>query len=320
MKGNAAVHVLIIIVAVIGGWLLGANLHQQQIELSPTRTNLTRLPLGGFHKFLSDVEWMLFVNYLGSLNTVDDNNVDKVVKRLERLMSYDPNLAKIYQEGAAMISIANPEKTVEILDIACKNPNLKNNSQIPFYAGFVMVQHMDPPQHDRAIQYFKMAIDRSGGKDQGNAYYTSYYYRARAKEEIKKAEAAGKKMDDRLALLKVLYEEWDNATLTNRGEAPSSEYNSQDLKERLLQAVRNAKNPSEDYKPTDEAIKLADEVTKKVFSDAHLCHNCTASYAPGEKFCNACGTQVKVYGLCPFCNKVIAPGAKFCVETGKKLN
>lgn len=97
MKRNVT-HVLIIIVAVIAGWLLGINLHQKQLDLSPTRTSLSRLPLGGFHKFLSDVEWMFFVNYLGSLNTVNDENVGQVVKRLERLMSYDPNLPKIYQE------------------------------------------------------------------------------------------------------------------------------------------------------------------------------------------------------------------------------
>lgn len=313
MKRNVT-HVLIIIVAVIAGWLLGINLHQKQLDLSPTRTSLSRLPLGGFHKFLSDVEWMFFVNYLGSLNTVNDENVGQVVKRLERLMSYDPNLPKIYQEGAAMISIADPKKTVEILDIACKNPNLKNNSQIPFYAGFVMVQHMTPPNHKGAIPYFKMAIDRSGGKDQGNAYYTSYYYRAKAK-----LLAADKKLDDRHALLQVLYDEWDNAALSNRGDVPASEYNSQDLKERLLQAVRSAKNPSEDYKPSENAIKLADEVTKKVFSDAHLCHTCTAAYNPGDNFCSSCGTEVKVYGLCPFCKEVLSPGAKFCVKTGQKL-
>ncbi len=306
------VHVLIIVVAVVAGWLLGKNLHDKQIELSPTRTSLTRLPLGGFHKFLSDVEWMLFVNYLGSLNTVNNENVDKVVARLERLMSYDPNLPKIYQEGAAMISIADPGKTVEILDKACDNPNLKNNSQIPFYAGFVLVQHMDPPQHAKAVKYFKMAIERSGGKDQGNAYYTSYYYRAKAKE------FADGKMDDRLALLNVLYKEWNEATLNTRSDAPAAEYNSQDLKDRLLQAVRNAKNPSDDYKPTDEAIKLADEVTQKVFSDAHLCHNCTAAFNPGVKFCSSCGTAVKEYGVCPYCSKVHT-GARFCPEKGNKL-
>jgi hypothetical protein len=313
MKRNA-IHVVIIIVAVLGGWLLAQNLHQKQLELSPTRATLSKLPLGGFHKFLSDVEWMFFVNYLGSLNTVDGDNVKQVVSRLERLMSYDPNLSKIYQEGAAMISIADPVKTVEILDAACENPNLKSNSQIPFYAGFVMVQHMTPPNHKDAIRYFKMAIERSGGKDQGNAYYTSYYYRAKAK-----VLAGEKKLDDRHALLQVLFNEWDDAILNSRGDVPTSEYNSQDLKERLLLAVRNTKNPPEDYKPTAEAVKLADEITKKVFSDAHLCHSCATAYCPGDKFCGACGTEVIVYGLCPFCKEVLTPGAKFCVKTGQKL-
>ncbi len=313
MKSNV-IHILIIVVAVVAGGLLGKNLQTKQLELSPTREKLSKLPLGGFHKFLSDVEWMLFVNYLGSLNTVNDDNVKQVTTRLRKLMSYDPNLPKIYQEGAAMISIADPQETVKILDAACKNPTLKNNSQIPFYAGFVMVQHMTPPNYKDAIPYFKMAIERSGGKDQGNAYYTSYYYRAKAKELAK-----GKNIDDRHALLQVLYDEWDAAALNSRGDVPSSEFNSQDMKERMLQVVRSIKNPSEDYKPTEAAVKLADEVTKKVFSDAHLCHNCTSAYAPGDKYCAVCGTEIQVYGLCPFCGGVHNPGAKFCPKTGKKL-
>ncbi len=310
---NTVIHILIIVVAIIAGGMLAQNLNQKQHEISPSRARLTALPVGGFHKFMSDVQWMLFVNYLGTLNTVDEENVDEVVKRLERLIAYDPNLSKIYQEGVAMISIADPQKTVDILTEACNNQHLKNNSQIPFYAGFVMVQHMKPPKYQDAIPFFKMAIDRSGGSDQGNTYYTSYYYRAKAKV------LSDGKLDDRFALLQVLYDEWKGANTGDRSDAPSAEYNSQDLKDRLLTAMRNAKNPSDDYKPTPEAIKLADEVASKVFSDNHLCPNCTASYAAGEEYCAQCGTKVKIYGLCPHCGKVMAPGARFCAATGKAI-
>lgn len=314
MKANTFIHILIIIVAVVAGSLLAQGLHKEQQNVSPTKSSLSRLPVGGLHKFVSDVEWMLFVNYLGTLNTVNEENVGEVVKRLERLISLDPNLTKIYQEGVAMISIADPAKTVDILKKACENEHLKSNSQIPFYAGFVMVQHMNPPKYEEAIPFFKMAIERSGGSDQGNTYYTSYYYRARAK-----VLAAGK-MDDRLALLTVLFEEWKKNNALDRSEAPSSELNTQDLKDRLLTALRNAKNPSDDYKPTEEAIKLANEVTQKVFSDAHLCHNCTTAYTAGQAYCANCGTQViKVYGLCPHCNQVMGANDKFCVTTGKAI-
>lgn len=314
MKGNS-VHIVILIASVIVAGLLGGQLYQMQREISPSRANLSKLPMGGMHKFASDVEWMLFVNYLGSLNTVDNTNVEEVTKRLERLISFDPNLSKIYNEGVAMISIADPVKTVEILKKACENPQLKNNSQIPFYTGFVMVQHMTPPKFGDAIKYFRMAMDRSGGSE-GVNYYTSYYYRSKAK-----VLAETEKMDERMAMMQTLYKEWENATIgSERGEGSSSgDINSQDLKDRLLTAVRNAKNPSEDYKPTPEAVKVADTITSKVFGDSHMCANCMAPYAPGEAFCGNCGTTVKVYGLCPHCGKALKGGEKFCVSTGKAV-
>ena len=196
------IHIIIIIVSCLVAGILGGKLNTTQRELAPSKEAISGMPLGGFQKFISDMEWMLFVNYLGSLNTVDESNVDEVSRRLERLMSHDPNLGKIYQEGALMISIADPEKTVEILTKACNNPHLKSNSQIPFYAGFVMVQHMKPPKYKEAIPFFKMAVDRSGGGEGFNNYYASYYYRAKAKVW------SDGKFDDRHALLHVLYDSW----------------------------------------------------------------------------------------------------------------
>lgn len=306
------IHIIIIIVSCVVAGILGGKLNTTQKELAPTKGNISGIPLGGFHKFVSDMEWMLFVNYLGSLNTVDESNVDEVSKRLERLMSHDPNLGKIYQEGALMISIADPEKTIEILGKACDNPNLKTNAQIPFYAGFVMVQHMKPPKYKEAIPFFKMAMDRSGGGEGANNYYASYYYRAKAK-----VLSAGK-LDDRVALLQVLYDTWLGDTRDDNYIAEAMG-DSQDMKTRLFNAVRNAKTESEDYKPTDDGNKLADAVIQRVFSDSHICHVCTSPYAAGAKYCGSCGTALKVYGICQFCQKEIPSGAKFCVTTGQKF-
>ena len=306
-------HIIIIIVSCVVAGIIGGKLNTTQRELAPNKGDISGMPLGGFNKFISDMEWMLFVNYLGSLNTVDESNVDEVSRRLERLMSHDPNLGKIYQEGALMISIADPEKTVEILNKACNNPHLKTNSQIPFYAGFVMVQHMKPARYKEAIPFFKMAMDRSGGSTEGsNNYYASYYYRAKAKV------LGNGKLDDRVALLHVLYDTW-------LGDTRDDNYiggtigDSQDMKTRLFNAVRNAKTESDDYKPTVVGQALADTVIKRVFSDSHICHDCTTPYRPGAKFCGNCGAALKVYGICQFCQKAIPSGARFCVTTGQKF-
>ena len=308
------IHIIIIIVSCLVAGILGGKLNTTQRELAPSKEAISGMPLGGFQKFISDMEWMLFVNYLGSLNTVDESNVDEVSRRLERLMSHDPNLGKIYQEGALMISIADPEKTVEILTKACNNPHLKSNSQIPFYAGFVMVQHMKPPKYKEAIPFFKMAVDRSGGGEGFNNYYASYYYRAKAKVW------SDGKFDDRHALLHVLYDSWLGDTRDeNYVGGGTMGGDSVDLKDRLFNAIRNVKNESEDYKPTVDGNKLADAVVQRVFSDSHICHACTAAYGPGVEYCSGCGTKLKVYGVCQFCQKAVLPGAKFCTTTGQKF-
>lgn len=307
------IHIIVIIVSCVVATILGGKLNFMQKELAPTKSEISRMPLGGFNKFISDLEWMLFVNYLGSLNTVDETNVKDVTRRLERLMSNDPNLTKIYQEGASMISIADPEKTVEILNKACSNPHLAKNAQIPFYAGFVMVQHMKPPKYKESIPFFKMAMERVTSSDLPNNYYASYFYRSRAKV------LSDGKLDDRVALLQVLYDTWLEKTRGENEFEVTETHDTDDLKTRLYNAIRNVKNKSEDYTPTTDGQKLANVVIKRVFSDSHICHNCTTPYCAGQKYCSSCGTELEVYGICKFCQKVIPPGARYCVTTGKVL-
>ena len=133
MKKSTIIHVVVMVVAVIAASLLASKLTADQKALLPEKATMSKMPVGGFHKFMADVEWMLFINYMGSQSTVDETNIDEVTRRLERLIALDPNLDKLYQDGVSSISVADPEKTVELLKRACENHHLKNNAEIPFY-------------------------------------------------------------------------------------------------------------------------------------------------------------------------------------------
>lgn len=310
MKKGTIIHVVVMVVAVIAGTMLAIKLNNDQRALIPEKAELAAIPVGGFHKFAADVEWMLFVNYMGSLSTVDESNVEDVIGRLERLIALDPNLDKLYKDDVSSIAIQDPEKSIELLKKACNNSQLQNNSEIPFYTGFVMVQHLKPANYKEAVDYFKMAAERSGGLQEMKRHYWGYYYRTRAK-----LLAQAENMDERLALAEILYNELQSERFTGSAGAAGMDGSSIDIKDRLFRALKDIKTPSEDYTPTKQVLDRASEISQKVFADAHLCLNCIQPYGPGESFCTACGTAVQVWGQCNKCHKTIA-GAKYCPYCG----
>ena len=294
MNKRLAVYLIVLIVAVIAASFLSANLIVMQKSFCPEKENLSGSPIAGFHKFASDVQWMRLVNYLGSLNTVDESNVKQVAAKLQELMKLDPNLEKIYK---------------------CENPYLKNNWQIPFYAGYVLMHNTKPANYAEASKFFRMAMKRSSS-DNGASYVVSSYFRAKAKEMVQKKQCN----DERLALLKVLFAEWTKNHKGGNGEY-AGEGMVQDLNSRLIKALRDVKVASDDYTPTAEGKKFADMVIAKVFDKEHICSHCTAPYGAGETFCASCGTKVPVWGLCkePTCKKPLKNGnAPFCSYCGKK--
>ncbi len=65
MKKSLVVHITVMVIAVVLGSGLASYLMMQQSEISVNRDKLSKAPLGGFNKFASDVQWMLFINYAG---------------------------------------------------------------------------------------------------------------------------------------------------------------------------------------------------------------------------------------------------------------
>ena len=313
------IYIGVMVVAFIAASFLSAKLNKEQLKFAPEKANLSGTPIAGFHKFASDVQWMRLVNYLGSLQTVDESNVKDVSARLQELIGLDPNLEKIYKDGALLISIADPQKTVEFLDTACKNEYLKNNWQIPFYAGYVMMHNAKPANYDEAVRFFDMAMKRAGS-DSGASYVVSSYFRAKAKSLAQKNPAF--KGDERVALLQVLFDEWE----TNQKSGIEGSYGressyAQNLNDRIIKALKDVKVASDDYTPTEAGKKLADKVINRIFDKAHICSNCTSTYDAGDKHCATCGNKVPVWGLCKVdtCKAKLKGGnAPYCTVCGAK--
>lgn len=300
MKKSLITHLIVMVVAAFVAYQLAITLHKSQVEtVKSTNKMVSSIPIGGFHKFASDIEWMRFINYLGGLKTIGDDNKEEVVRRLEKILQYDPNFSKAYHMGALSISNASPEKAVEILDKACNNDLIKDNWRLPFLAGFIQMHYYAKPNYEGAQKFFYMAIERSGGKPED--YVVNSYLRAKGKANPKGIT------NNKLAVLDTLFLEWRRAN----GESLETSV-IPNLTERLVAAAREAKASAPDDK---EVQALVGEVFTKVLADKHMCPKCLAAYAAGDKFCGACGFKVQVYGTCSQCQSVLK--GRYCSTCGK---
>ena len=321
MKKDTVIRALIMVISLAAASWLALILTPMQGKISLEKKTLTKAPVAGLHKFLADVAWMRFVNFAGGLATIDTTNVDQVSAMLKNIISYDPNFLESYQCGVLSISNADPKLAVKILADACTNEHLKNNVQIPFYAGFILsrtiVDQNNPekilskPDYAAATRFFRMALQRSSS--QPESYIVSNYIRSKAKQR------GG---DDYYAILAVLYDEW-KMSKAKKGEYNDTDYcRIPDLEARMIRAARDAKYPIDDNgkpaKPSAETLKLIAKVQKEVFADNHLCENCITPTRPGDKFCAVCGQPVKQWGICSKCSHVLPGNGKFCPACGEK--
>lgn len=168
MKKDTLIRVVVMVVALLAASYLANILTPMQKEISIEKGELTKAPIAGLHKIMADVAWMRFINVAGGMDTIDTKNVDKISAMLEKIIAYDPNFEEMYQSGVLCMSNADPKKAIEFLKKACDNEYLKNNSKLPFNAGFLLsrtiVDQNDPnnilskPDYTQAAKYFRMAM------------------------------------------------------------------------------------------------------------------------------------------------------------------
>ena len=312
MKKSTIVHLIVMAVAIVCGSFLAQHLYQQELKLAPYKAKLSHAPLGGFHKVASDVEWMFFINYLGSQSSVSKDNVDEVTARLEKILALDPNFDKAIEIGTLSLSIEAPEAAIKILKDACENEDLKDNWKIPLYTALIFTYNMKANMSEQeraiaAIPYYKMAIERARSSGV-QPFMVNSYINACAKKE------GG---DKELARLTVLFDEWQrcNVTPANGGafEAGAGMCDSliTDLDTRILEAMQKVKAG---HAGDDVISKRLDEIRAKVFKDRHICEKCCTPYVAGDKFCSKCGAGVEVFGVCDKCCEVLKGG--FCWSCG----
>ena len=314
MKKSVVAHIAIMVIAVAMGSLLASYLIDQQNLISVNRDQISKAPLGGFNKFASDVQWMLFVNYAGGIDCVEKPEAQEIYKRVNDILANDPDLEIAYNIGGMMISNSDPVKSADIFMRGANNPNLKNSWQIPFSAGFVLDRYVtdqdDPDRLKKAEEMFRLAASRAGD----NApYITSALLKVRAKRIAQNGKWSGIPIvNDEHALLCAMFDEWRKGGGSADGNVqPSDSMNIPDLKDRLLRAAQNAKASD----PTNKSIlETLSKVMKVVSEDQHLCGNCLSPYAAGDKFCGQCGTAVVVFAVCPKCSSVMK--GKFCSSCG----
>jgi len=312
MKKSIITHIVVMIIAVALGWCLASSLTVKRSDIIKVQNEISQAPMGGFNKFASDVQWMLFINYCGGLESVKKENVEEIYSRLKGILGNDPNHEAAYELGGMMFSVRDPKKAVEIFTRGTENPNLKNSWKLPFYAGFVMTQHMtdkdDPQRLAKAEVMFRKAIARNSSMP----HIFSALIRTRAKRLMQRKTWKGiPVVNAKHAYLCALFNEWqkggDNEGQTFSGESVSGE----DLRPRILEAAQKAKASAPKNKYVLKTIK---KVMDKVLKADHLCAKCLSPYGPGDRFCNCCGAKVVVYGICPRC-RAISKG-KFCSRCG----
>jgi tetratricopeptide (TPR) repeat protein len=312
MKKSLLVHVIVMVVAMVCGAFLAKHLYKEQFQVDPSLKDVSNVPIAGMHKFASDVDWMFFINYLGSLKKVDNDNIDDITQKLETILAYDPNFEKAYQVGVMSLSVEAPEQAVKFLEKACdsKNKKLQNNWKLPFYAGFILTHHMKEPDYAKALKFYKMAIKRSSGKPE--SYVVNSYLRALAHTQMKEGEK-----DLQPAMLRVLFNEWKMGSMADGFGSMDVAGNTgsmiPDLDSRLLKAMQEAKKAAPNNK--DLGV-MVEEIRTKVLVGKHLCDKCLTPYGPGEKFCSCCGNELKVYGVCPKCGTIMK--GDFCTKCGYK--
>ena len=91
MKKSLITHIIVMVVAIAVSTWLASTLVTRQMAIAKSRDALSKTPLGGFNKFASDVEWMLFINYCGSINSVKDENVDIIYNKLNTILRNEIN-------------------------------------------------------------------------------------------------------------------------------------------------------------------------------------------------------------------------------------
>ncbi len=327
MNRRLVAHVMVMLISFMIGGFIAKQLNSNEAKTA-MKGKAFSTTCAGFNKFASDVQWMLFINYAGSIKSVNKETSPVICKKLRAIIANDPSFFKAYEIGALMLSVEEPEKALEILEIGFNDKGLSSNWKIPFYAGYVLTHHFPDKETSktlsRAEKYLKVAVSRSAGTER---HVMSQLIYVKAKERKNDGSYTFSKKvvipvtSDKQARIIALFDEWQDTQKRSSmlGSAPapiyssigSENFNTLNYEEMILSLMQSAKQSESENKDVIDTISL---VRSEMFKGRHLCDKCIFSFGPGEKFCSSCGATVQIYGLCPKCSLVVK--GRFCSNCG----
>lgn len=330
MKPTPVPAIITLVVAIVLAGLLAGDLRSRQDKVTISRAQLSGVPLAGFHKLVSDVKWMQFIQFCGSQDKVDANNAAIINDKLIYLVSLDPDFVKAYETGALMLAVETPEKAVGLLKLAINNDALKTNWRLPFLAGFIKLRQVkgDPSMEKQdkenltaAIGFFSEAMSRGHGE-------SDYVLGSKlhAQSMLNRLEGGNKSPLLQAELLTWFKYFEDNFTAKalqpgdeNAGMRPDMMMMGSGVsRDKVVNRIMALAQACHEELSTDQAAQdCTAEIMGKMQSEFHFCGKCFHEYAAGDKFCSACGADVKTFGACNKCGFVT--GSKFCTRCGNTI-
>lgn len=320
MKKSTIIKVLIFLLAVGLNVKTIRSIHAEQAAVNTDRARVSKMPMASFHKFWADVKWMLYIQYMGSIDLTTEKNSKDLFEEAKSILDLDPGFYKVYEISALMLSAKTPDYAVELLERGQKTQQNKDDWRLYQLAG--NIRHQETffnkkanrlKKISEAIGFYRLALTKPGVMP----VLEKTYIKIKAQEKYEQ--------DKNTNLLVAELQEWDkyiNEKALSPGYGMEGEGDmmlsvDEDTKANILSLIQRIKREV----PEDITGKgTSQKLLKSIFQDIKTCGNCYVKYEAGDNFCTNCSNPVKPYGICPNveCGKVHR-GGKFCQHCRSSL-